>query len=49
METVAQLLVVMFCIGSCGAFIALSLTLIDYVHTLTGGPRNPQPSSEQLP
>ena len=35
METVGHLLVIVFGIGTCGALIALVLTIIDYVHTLS--------------
>jgi len=35
METVGHFLVIMFGIGTCGALIALVLTLVDYVRTLT--------------
>jgi len=35
MEILGKVLVTVFAIGTCGAIIALALTLVDYVHTLS--------------
>lgn len=47
MESISNLLVIVFGVGTCGAAVAFLLTLVDYVHTLRASQSPTQESNSE--